>query len=234
MKLRYILTMLVMAAFLSPLSAQNRQGGGGNYKVVSSKGGGYSQQQSRTTYSQYNNSYSITMVYGLAAGVTCPILKVDGNNADVSTNAGFKGGMMWGVDFGVVRVVPELWYSTFKMDFREDGAGLKGSELVNRSIDFPIMVGFNLGNSPFRFNCGPSFSLMCKNTLKDGGKEYDYGRIKSNVGYVLGLSCDVISNLFLDLRYTGRFTANSNEWNTVGDPYNITMYTIDITAGVRF
>ncbi len=229
MRSKIILTLLSVTALLSSSMAQSRSNGGG-----SRRGGNVQKQHISSSYATQNNNFNISMIYGIAAGLTCPILKFDGNNVDVSSNPGFKAGMMWGVDFGKVRVVPELWYSTFKMDFNEDGAGLKGSQIVNKSFDFPIMVGFDLGKGPFRFNMGPSFSLLCDNTLKNDGREYEFGRIKSNVGYCLGLSCDLISNLFLDLRYTGRFTANSNEWSSGREPYDIKMYAIDITAGLRF
>lgn len=225
MKLKSILILLFVVTFALPVVAKGRHGGYG----------GSGRPQQKTTYTVYNNNnqYNISMVYGIAAGLTCPILRFDGNSADVSSNPGFKIGMMWGVDFGVVEIVPELWYSTFKMNFNEDIAGLKGAKLTNNSLDFPILVGFKLGG-PFRLNLGPTFSLLCNNTINDNGKESEYGRIKSNVGYVAGLGWDVVQNLFLDVRYTGRFNSSCNEWNSKGDPYNISMYTIDITAGFRF
>ncbi|MFI3282759.1 MAG: outer membrane beta-barrel protein [Rikenellaceae bacterium] len=221
MKLKFILTTLLIALCTTAAMAQRKPK---PQKV----------QQHYTSQSTSSLSNSVTMVYGVAAGVTIPNLVIEGNGADVSNNVGFKAGIMWGADFGNIEIVPELWYSTFTIDFTKDNAGLKGAELKNSSIDFPIMVGFDI-TSNLKLHVGPSFSLMCNNdlTLKNGDM-YEFGSIKSSVGYVAGLSYNIISNFVIDLRYSGRFTSNSNEFESSYDAYKIRMSTIDITAGFRF
>ena len=171
------------------------------------------------------------MVYGLTAGVMFPILDIRGGTIDVSSNPGFKAGILWGVSFGALEFVPEILYSTFNMDVQ--GQGQQSAELRNRSLDLPLLVGIRVAR-PVKLHLGPTFSMMCSNeiTYADGEVE-DYGRIKSSVGYVAGVSYDILERLFLDFRYTGRFSDHGNEWSD-GSPYDVWMYTLDLTVGFRF
>lgn len=183
------------------------------------------------TMAQNHKRGGVDMVYGVAGGVTFPVLDISGADVELSSKLGYKLGIQWGVDFGVVDIVPELWYSSFKMGF--DTNGTSGVKLKNSSLDMPILVGIRVAN-PVKLHLGPAFSLMCNNEIAfDDGKVLEYGRIKSNVGYVVGVSYQVFRSLFLDFRYTGRFTAAHNEWED-GSSHDIMMYTLDLTAGFKF
>ncbi|MFI3293316.1 MAG: porin family protein [Rikenellaceae bacterium] len=191
----------------------------------------------RSSYYTSSSSPKIDIIYGVAAGVSCPNLKISGNDAEVSSTPGFKAGIMWGVNWGTFELVPELWYSSFKMSFDSGASNVKGAEVRNKSIDFPIMFGIKIFD-PIRINFGPTFSLLCNNELTtSNGDCYEFGRVKGSVGYMAGVSCDIYNNLFLDLRYVGRFSTNTTEYygsSNSSDQYDIRMYSIDITAGFRF
>ncbi|MFI3301574.1 MAG: outer membrane beta-barrel protein [Rikenellaceae bacterium] len=177
---------------------------------------------------------SVEVMYGVAAGVTIPSVSIEGNNASVSATPGVKIGMMWGVDFGRVNITPELWYSSFKINFDKDSAGLQGAQLKNKSLDMPIVIGVDLTRR-LKFEIMPTLSLMCNDelTLQDGDSA-EFGNIKSSVGYGVGLSYNFVSKYFISGRYTGQFTKSNQEFYSGYDPYEIKISTIDITIGVRF
>ncbi len=201
MRVKSLLALLLMATIAIPTVAQNRKMSG------------------------------VDMVYGVAGGVVFPVLDVRGAEVELSNNIGYKLGIQWGVDFGVLDIVPELWYSSFDMDFNMDGSA--GAQMKNISLDMPILVGIKVGR-PVKLRFGPTLSLMCNNDITfDNGEALEYGRIKSSVGYVVGASYKVFRSLFIDFRYTGHFTATNNEWED-GSSHSVMMYTLDLTAGFKF
>ncbi len=214
MRIKLLLSFILILSTLSPILAQ--------------RGKPHTPPPGYETYR--SSSLGISMVYGITAGVIFPVLDIKGGNIDISSNPGFKAGIMWGVDFGRVEIVPEVLYSTFNMDVRD---GSQNVELHNSSIDMPLLVGVKVARA-VKLHVGPTFSLMCNNRLTyEDGTEEDYGRIKSSVGYVAGVTYNVVKNFIIDFRYTGRFTDYGNEWPG-GSPYDIWMYSLDLTAGFRF
>ncbi len=220
MRLKQSLILLFIFAIVSPATAQR------NRKVKPAP-------QHSTVYvvtpsSDSSNANSYEMVYGIGGGITFPFLKFEGPYNEVSGDIGFKGGLMWGLDWGFFEFVPEIWYSTFNMGLDE------GINLKNRSIDMPLMVGFEIFG-PVKFKVGPSFSLICNNDFEfSDGSSYEIGRIKSTIGGAVGVSIDLVNNLFIDLRYTGYFMANSYSGYALYEGYDVQLYSIDITAGFRF
>ncbi len=223
MRIKQVILLLFISTIVSPIVAQ---------RAPAPK----RHSRNSTVYistSQNNSGYNYNIVYGVAAGVTLPVLKFEGDSREVSGDVGFKGGFMWGVDWGFVEFVPEIWFSTYKMDFYES-SGLINTRLKNSSIDMPLMVGFELFG-PIKINVGPTFSLICNNTLDLGdGTTYEMGRVKSSVGGVFGISLDLVDNLFVDIRYIKHLVANSYNYYSTTDNYNISLCSVDITAGFRF
>ncbi len=214
MKIKYLLSFLLLFTALPSLYSQNHK----------------PQEHYGISYEPYLNRQRTKMVFGLGAGAVFPIMSVRGGDVDMSSKAGYKLGMMFGVDFGGIEIVPELWYSGCGMSVKVgDDPKL---DISNRSLDMPIMVGIRLAK-PLRLNLGPTFALMCNNKVtEEDGSETEFGSVKSSVGYVIGFSYDIVSGLFLDFRYGGRFAARSNEWSK--EPFDVWTYTLDLTAGFRF
>ncbi len=227
MKLKNSIILIVALLLITPTMAQKHSA---QYKPAPR--GSYSQNSYIV-----DNASKIEMIYGIAAGVSCPQLKFSGNGAVVSLTPGFKAGIMWGVDWGRYELVPELWYSSFSMDFEDGASNVKGAELRSKNLDFPIMFGIEI-YGPLRISFGPSFSLMSNNKITTkSGDSYEFEHIKGSVGYAAGVSCDIYNNLFIDVRYVGLFSSSTTEYfgsSSTSDTYNIRMYTIDITAGFRF
>ncbi len=209
MKIKYILSLLILFTLLPSLNAQEHYG---------------------ISYEPYLNRQHTKMVYGLGAGAVFPIMSVRDGDVDMTSNIGYKVGAMFGVSFGRLEIVPELWYSSSKMSIKMGHD--PELDVSSRSLDMPIMVGLRVAK-PLRLNIGPTFALMCNNKItEDDGSQVEFGSIKSSVGYVIGFSYDIVSGLFLDFRYGGRFAAHSNEWDK--DSFDVFMYTLDLTAGFRF
>ncbi len=171
------------------------------------------------------------VVYGVGGGVTCPSVTFDG--VDVSSTMGFKIGMMWGVDWGRIEFVPELWYSRFSINIGSDGEDLAGEQIVNRSIDLPLLLSYCV-LPRVRVNVAPTLSLMCSNELMSAEPLNEFGRIKQSVGYIVGLSANLYRGLMFDVRYAGRFGSFRNEWGGEDDQYNIEYNSVDFCVIYRF
>ncbi len=183
---------------------------------------------------QRSSAPKVDMIYGVMAGVVLPNLRVEGNSADIDNKAGFKVGMMWGLDWGAIEFVPEIWYSTNNMAFNDDKYTGNSGDITNNSIDVPLVLALNLWEG-VRINLGPTLSLMCDNNVSTtDGDNFDFGRIKQGVGFMGGISATLFEHMLLDVRYTGRFSSNTNVWNNGGDEYDIKCYDISVSVGYKF
>lgn len=174
------------------------------------------------------------MIYGVMAGVTMPKLSDKQDALDISNATGFQLGMMWGVGLGALEIVPEIWYQHENTKLTEVCYDEKYS-MVSNNIEVPILFVMRFADW-FRFNIGPSFSLMnsTKIVADDDGDSIDFGRTRSAAGYTVGLSATLSERYIIDLRYTGRFVSADTEWHTGANSYEYRYYNMAFSVGYRF
>ncbi|MFR9628128.1 MAG: outer membrane beta-barrel protein [Rikenellaceae bacterium] len=176
----------------------------------------------------------LQMIYGVMAGVNVPVMSDKQDIVDISNTAGYQIGMMWGLDFGGLEVVPEIWYQHSKANISHSNRD-EGGELVSRSVEVPIIMAMSLGDI-IRFNVGPSFSVMNENDYqKDGDDDVEeFGRMKSGAGYVAGISATISERFIVDFRYSGRFVSLDSEWYRGTSEHSYRYYNFSFNVGYRF
>ncbi|MFI3278090.1 MAG: hypothetical protein SNH13_01345 [Rikenellaceae bacterium] len=216
MKIKILLISLLSLCVMGASAQRNKE----DYKIDKSA-------KSRSSKS------NLDMIYGVSVGYMIPYIDIDGG-IDTSIKKGYKYGIMWGIDLGLIEIVPELWYSNFEVDL--DGSGsISGMTLKNKSIEIPIIFSLDLPLSRTRLNVGPSFSVMCDNDLvSKSGTKTEFGRIKNNIGYVVGVSSTFFGHILVDTRFTGRFGSSTNELPTGSSQYNIKCYDLSLSVGYKF
>ncbi|MFI3305387.1 MAG: outer membrane beta-barrel protein [Rikenellaceae bacterium] len=206
--------LLLMAALCTTTSAQH-------YKGDYVRGA----QQSR-------NVPNLRTFCGVMAGVTAPQLSEKVGDLKIDNNLGFNMGIMWGVDFGSIEIVPEIWYQHSKVEIHDNDTK-SGGELSSNSIEMPIILALKVG--ALRLNLGPSFTLMSNNKINSAREsDVEFGEIKKMGGYVVGLSLTIINQIILDARYTGRFAARRSEWYDGGAELEYRYSTFGVNVGYRF
>lgn len=197
-----------------------------------------------------NNTHNITrggigMVYSVMAGVTMPRLTDKADELDITNPAGYQIGFSGGISFGGLEILPEIWYQHDKskignmpISHNTSGKGTTSYDedsgtMTSNSIEVPIIFAMKLG--PVRFNVGPSFSLLnsCKSRFDDEDFTYDFGRTRSTVGYVAGVSTVLYQHFIVDFRYTGRFVSVSN-YSTDYEEHDYRFYSLSFNVGYRF
>ncbi|MFI3304074.1 MAG: hypothetical protein SNF68_01130 [Rikenellaceae bacterium] len=169
---------------------------------------------------------------GVMAGVSVPILADKAKELEIENNVGYNIGMMWGMDFGSVEITPEIWYQHYKINVYDPDT-TSGGDIINNSIEMPIIVALKFGN--IRFNFGPSLSLMSSSKIDAKSDEsIDFGNIKSTGGYIVGLSLTLIDHVIIDARYTGRFVSTKNEWYNGGGEHEYRYSSCGVNVGYRF
>ncbi|MFI3328326.1 MAG: outer membrane beta-barrel protein [Rikenellaceae bacterium] len=180
---------------------------------------------------QVNESQRISIIYGVLAGISMPMLSERNDKLSFSNGMGFQVGAMMGVKFKSIEIVPELWYSYGRNTLKSAEDGLEG-RLATTSVEIPLLVSVPIG-SIFRINVGPTLSLMSRSTLTDNlGDVHDYGRVRSTAGWVVGASGTLWGNIILDARFTGFFKTNSVAQS--GETYSFSQQNISVNLGYRF
>ncbi|MFI3317783.1 MAG: outer membrane beta-barrel protein [Rikenellaceae bacterium] len=176
---------------------------------------------------------NISMSYGVMSGITIPNFRIDHSGVETSGRTGFQAGFMWGIDFGILELIPEFWYETNKLKFNNESI-IAGTEIKSNSIEIPVLFQLNLVDE-FRLNMGPSFVLSNNSTATTtDGEEYEIGRIKSTTGFVLGVSYVAFGHLLMDVRYIGRFSSTTNDLNNGGKLVDMRAYSFSASIGYKF
>ncbi len=188
----------------------------------------------KSAYGSTSKSTSkVGTVYGFMAGVNFPSLNEKHNNLEIENITGFGIGMMMGFSFGYFDLIPELWYSQNKSEI-EMSSTRDRNELKSKDIEIPIIVSIPFAPR-MKFNIGPTFSVMNNSSLiVNGVEEIDFGRTKSSVGYVIGLSVMATDKIFVDVRYTGRYSSVDQQWYDGDETYHFQYYNIGLNLGCRF
>ncbi len=174
------------------------------------------------------------MIYGVMAGAIIPVMSDKEDIVEFSNTVGYQVGMMWGVDLGGLEIIPEIWYQHNKANVDHTKYGEEG-ELITNGIEVPILFGMQFAKWG-KFIVGPSLSLMSDTKYKsDDDDDYiDFGRTKSTCGYVVGLSFNILENIILDARYSGRFVSMETDWHTGSSEHNYRYYNYSFNIGYRF
>ncbi len=176
----------------------------------------------------------VNSVFGVVAGVNMPVMSDKQDIVDITNTAGYQFGMMWGLDMGALEIVPEIWYQHSKSDMHHKDYDQAG-QLINSGIEVPIIFAMNFFDG-FRLNLGPSLSLVNNSKYRpaDGGEDVEFGRTKSTMGYVVGLSATFMKHFILDARYTGRFVSVESDWHNGYSEHDYRYYNYSFNVGYRF
>ena len=90
-------------------------------------------------------------------------------------------------------------------------AGVESNRLDVKSnvLEIPVLFSYR-GLGRMRLNLGPQFSLGGTARYQLPSEKIEFGRLRSTVGYVVGLGVDISDHLLLEARYTGSFAHSLN------------------------
>ena len=90
-------------------------------------------------------------------------------------------------------------------------AGVESNRLDVKSnvLEIPVLFSYR-GLGRMRLNLGPQFSLGGTARYQLPSEKIEFGRLRSTVGYVVGLGVDISDHLLLEARYTGSFARSLN------------------------
>lgn len=90
-------------------------------------------------------------------------------------------------------------------------AGVESNRMDVKSnvLEIPVLFSYR-GLGRMRLNLGPQFSLGGTARYQLPSEKIEFGRLRSTVGYVVGLGVDISDHLLLEARYTGSFARSLN------------------------
>lgn len=91
----------------------------------------------------------------------------------------------------------------------EAGAESNRLDVKSNVLEIPLLFSYR-GLGRMRFNVGPQFSLGGTARYQLPTEKIEFGRLRSTVGYVLGVGVDLSRHLLLEARYTGNFRQTLN------------------------
>ena len=113
-------------------------------------------------------------------------------------------------------IMPELYYTTFKNEVKDELTGTTLEAKSNR-VDLPVLVGYKLLGESFGIFAGPvaSYNLSSDNQFDDFKENAESN---FTVGYQFGAQAQ-ISKLIVSARYEGAFSKDEREFinNNSGD-----------------
>lgn len=158
---------------------------------------------------------------GATAAMVGSSYSIEGvDNDDINNNTGWQAGVQAAVTLPFLSVTPELLYTSTSFEMGD-------SKVKVQSLDLPIVAGLTIVG-PLKIEAGPQFSLYDK--AKTG--DVDYGRMRSEVGYVAGLKLTLLQKLIISARYNGQFGKHSNSFNS-SNSYEVGYNAYTISVGFR-
>ena len=95
--------------------------------------------------------------------------------------------------------------------YKKIEAGVESNRMDVKSnvLEIPVLFSYR-GLGRMRLNLGPQFSLGGTARYQLPSEKIEFGRLRSTVGYVVGLGVDISDHLLLEARYTGSFARSLN------------------------
>ncbi len=128
-------------------------------------------------------------------------------------------------------ITPEVWYSRSKFDVLDSAVLGERTEVVNKAVDMPILLGFKV-LPMLRFDVGPSFSLYDYTEMDNSDGKRGIGRINSAIGYVAAVNLTIMKKIILSARFNGQFGTRDNDFDGAGD-YSVRNYSYSFGVGFK-
>ena len=131
-------------------------------------------------------------------------------DSEGKNNTGFNVGLSMKISTPTsFFIMPELYYTTFKNEVKDELTGTTLEAKSNR-VDLPVLVGYKLLGESFGIFAGPvaSYNLSSDNQFDDFRENAESN---FTVGYQFGAQAQ-ISKLILSARYEGAFTKDEREF----------------------
>ncbi len=178
---------------------------------------------------------SVSTVCGVVAGFDAAGLNVKNVDMSYKDRIGYHFGMMFGLDFPLVDIIPEVLYVNNKLKFNE-GNTMNMNKLVSHSIEIPVLASVDLSDV-FYVKAGPSFSVVNEAKLKTAnGSTINIGRVTPSTGYVLGVGLSLY-DLQLEVRYNGQLRSVNSTFVASGKiptTYDIGSDSFSFSLGYKF
>ncbi|MFI3293732.1 MAG: outer membrane beta-barrel protein [Rikenellaceae bacterium] len=170
----------------------------------------------------HSASYAIGIDTSVEFALSQANFKVSG--LDIQKSMGYGVGVSAKLDVPIISVGPELWYY-------RNTASLEGDKLVSNSIDLPVVVSYTI-LGPLSVEAGPSFSLLSSGKYKTDTQNYKLGRIRPDLGYVLGARITLLDRLMVNVRFNGCFSKESVDYNDY--IYQVRYNAWSVGMGIKF
>ncbi len=172
-------------------------------------------------------TFAVGLNYGLEFGVSSSKFKFKEGDYKLDNNLGYVVGASLKFDLDRFGVGPELWFT-----HNAANLNIQDWKIKSNSITMPIVGSYKLLGDFLQVEAGPSFSLLNRGRLAYGDQVYRMGRIRSTVGYVLGLRTTIRRILMVNFRYNGCF--NSYETDVMGSEFRVRTPTFSVSVGANF
>ena len=166
------------------------------------------------------NSWGQNVDFGLKAGLVFNADKgaVKAFNGVIDEkgkgSVGFQGGAMVRIKAGGIYVQPELLYTSFKNEFKENGGN---AEITKSRLDLPINVGKTFAMGLIQVQTGPVFSLNFEDNIDADGMNFPDADERDEIGLGWQFGTGVkIKGLNIDLRYEFGLNKNITKYNIAG------------------
>lgn len=184
-----------------------------------------------------NSAEAKIFSFGFTTGSYHPNYKLKGYDGEVDANTGFQLGANFSIKVPFLELSPEIRYKQSKTTMLSNSNGdlVKDMEMITRTVDVPVVVGFTLVG-PLSVEAGPNFMIYDKSIgdVYNGtyaGENQDFGKIHPEVGYILGLKLTFINKITLGARFNGNF--KSHESAIGGTNYKVNNYSYSFAVGYK-
>lgn len=104
-------------------------------------------------------------------------------------------------------------------------------DVKSNIMEIPIMFSYR-GLWPMRFNVGPVLSLAGTGRYSTEREKIEFGRLRSTLGYTVGVGVNISDSVVLDARFTGNFGRSDNYFE--GVEFNSSSYWVGLNIGYLF
>ncbi len=176
----------------------------------------------------HSASYAVELDLGLDFAVSGSNFKIKDDKSAIENNIGYALGGSAKIDLGKFSAGPELWYTrntaTLSGYYSDTNAKIKSN-----SLDLPVLASMRF-LQVIDVEAGPSFSLLSRAKVEVGDETYDIGRIKPNVGYVVGARLTILKVLVVGARFNGTFGSEEVAFGDDVRELRTNSYTISVGA----
>ncbi len=173
-------------------------------------------------------AFGAELDFGLDFGISGSNFKIKDDKSAIDNELGYGIGGSANITLEKINIGAELWYTRNTATLDENYYG-SSAKIKSNSLDLPVLVSFSL-LKPLKLEAGPSFSLLSNAKIDVGDKTAEIGRIKPNMGYVVGARLVILKILVLGARYNGGFGCQELDLGGTTKKIRSNSYTISVGA----